>query len=158
MDLETRTHVKPNARELTQCLVTLLRKRVRSIFGNLVGNTQASTGETISPTHEYSESSSVSHRQILLGKLLWSIIFGLFFFFFFFFLHLGLMRIFLLFSANNNCPAGYYGFECDLPCNCVDDDPCLSSGFCIRGCQPGYIGNNCDQGNCMIIQLYLHVL
>ena len=56
------------------------------------------------------------------------------------------------------CPAGYYGGLCTERCRCVNNEPCHDpspsghdqigwpTGYCVTGCQTGYIGDQCNDG------------
>lgn len=46
------------------------------------------------------------------------------------------------------CEDGMFGFGCIAQCsgNCVDDSPCNKhTGYCDKGCNPGYTNSNCSQ-------------
>ena len=48
------------------------------------------------------------------------------------------------------CDDGYFGINyCDFTCNCYDPDEVCDkvSGSCSSGCQAGFIGDDCQEGN-----------
>lgn len=48
------------------------------------------------------------------------------------------------------CHSGWKGSECDVPTNQCIDVTCSSHGTCIVGtciCNPGYKGENCEEGD-----------
>ena len=47
------------------------------------------------------------------------------------------------------CEGGRYGQDCALLCgHCVNNEQCHHfDGRCLNGCQPGFQGDNCTQGN-----------
>ena len=55
-----------------------------------------------------------------------------------------LSRGFVLIACNN----GTYGKECNNTCGyCLDQDECHHiNGTCVKGCDPGYIGDLCKTG------------
>ena len=44
------------------------------------------------------------------------------------------------------CYTGTYGASCNETCgHCFQEESCLhTNGTCIKGCEPGYIGNLCN--------------
>lgn len=46
------------------------------------------------------------------------------------------------------CENGQYGQDCKNVCgHCADQLQCHHvNGVCLKGCNPGYTGNNCTQG------------
>ena len=46
------------------------------------------------------------------------------------------------------CPAGYYGAQCEYKCHCFNGDACgHSTGVCMNGqCAKGWAGVDCQQG------------
>ena len=53
-------------------------------------------------------------------------------------------------SSSLDCAAGTYGSGCAETCSerCAgDNNPCdQSDGACSRGCDPGYVGTHCENG------------
>lgn len=47
------------------------------------------------------------------------------------------------------CKAGFYGEQCGSICgHCLDNGACEHiTGYCLKGCEPGYQGINCTIGN-----------
>lgn len=45
------------------------------------------------------------------------------------------------------CSSGYFGLGCNKRCigHCMNNEACDHvSGFCLRGCMDGYIGQHCN--------------
>lgn len=57
-------------------------------------------------------------------------------------------HISVLFFLNAECPSPSYGAECKFTCgHCRDGVGCNPvTGQCRTGCEPGYIGQNCNNG------------
>lgn len=49
-----------------------------------------------------------------------------------------------MFLGDTECPAGKFGVDCHLFCNCLDDEPCLLTGACEHGCKSGFTGFACQ--------------
>ena len=45
------------------------------------------------------------------------------------------------------CPDEYYGQDCKLSCNYKCDGCNNVNGYCDRGCNPGWKGDNCQERN-----------
>ena len=54
----------------------------------------------------------------------------------------------------SECPLGTHGDRCTLDCppNCKDECS-QQTGYCNRGCNPGYTGNTCETGKIFLLQI-----
>lgn len=61
------------------------------------------------------------------------------------------------------CSTGFYGEQCGSKCDhCLNDTACDHiTGYCLKGCEPGYQGINCTIGKWyyhqIIITKHIHV-
>ena len=63
---------------------------------------------------------------------------------------LNLIILFIIYTiiGATQCPAGYYGAQCEYKCHCFNGDACgHSTGVCMNGqCAKGWAGVDCQQG------------
>ena len=58
------------------------------------------------------------------------------------------------FHSSTECSEGYYGSNCQLPCQCQNDADCnQTTGECY--CTPGWMGVLCDEGNMLRSWFYI---
>ena len=55
----------------------------------------------------------------------------------------------IMYNSLSECDGGKYGQDCGNTCgSCINETQCHHiNGTCLKGCDPGYKGDKCTEGN-----------
>lgn len=62
------------------------------------------------------------------------------------------VKIYVIIHYTTGCIDRMYGVDCSRKCGaCVDNEAChYINGSCMKGCEKGYYGQQCDKGNSLL--------